>query len=251
MEHERFREALLSVMDQKEHWAWPGFTRGLVAKARLHVHLEQEYASYVRDFPVLVGRAYVLCPIAAARRELIENVYEEETGALHAGRPHPELFLEYPRGLGMDLARFEDVELLPGARSYRAVLDDATLREGWEVAAAVTTLFVEGTRFERGELDPAAPRRPEPPLAQHPLVLHYGLPLESLALTRAHRKVEGSHRAAAWRVVLEHVSSERRAEVVQAMQRALHAWLAYRDAVAAAVGLERGPDGVPRRAGSP
>jgi pyrroloquinoline-quinone synthase len=38
----------------------------------------------------------VQCPIAEVRRELIENVYEEETGGLAAGRPHPELFLLYP-----------------------------------------------------------------------------------------------------------------------------------------------------------
>lgn len=243
VDRDSFREALLAVMDQKAHWAWPAFTQGLVARERLHVHLEQEYATYVRDFPVLVARAYVSCPIAAARRELVANVYEEETGGLFAGRPHPELFLEYPRGLGMDLTRFERVELLPGARRYRDVLDEATLQSGWEAAAAVTTLFVEGTRYERGELEPGAERRPEPPLAQHPLVVHYGLPLESLALTRAHRGVEGEHRAAAWRVVLDHVQPVARPAVVCAMQRTLDAWLGYRDDVARACGVIRGPEG--------
>lgn len=241
-----FREQLLAVMERKQHWAWPAFTQGVVDRRRLHVHLEQEYATYVRDFPILVARAYVACPIPAARRELIENVYEEETGALHAGRPHPELFLEYPRGLGMDLSRFEQVELLDGAREYRRILDDATLHDDWDVGAAVTTLFVEGTRYERGELDPSSPRRPAPPLEEHPLVKHYGLPLERLALTKAHRAVEGEHRAAAWRVVLEHVEPARRPAVVAAMERALRGWQGYRDAVAAAVGLTRGPDGAPR-----
>ncbi|MGC4092067.1 MAG: iron-containing redox enzyme family protein [Polyangiaceae bacterium] len=108
-----FKEALLAVMDQKAHWAWSAFTSGRVARERLNVHLEQEYATYVRDFPVLVARAYVACPIAEARRELIANVYEEETGGLFAGRPHPELFLEYPRGLGMELSRFENVSASP------------------------------------------------------------------------------------------------------------------------------------------
>src|SRR5688572_15520492 len=116
-------------MEKKQHWAWPAFTQGLVPRDNLHVHLEQEYAVFVRDFPELVARAYVQCPIAAVRRELIENVYEEETGGLHAKKPHPELFLEYPRGLGMDLARFEDVTLLAGARRYRDFLDAATTRQ--------------------------------------------------------------------------------------------------------------------------
>ena len=233
-------------MERKVHWAWPLFTSGRVARERLHLHFEQEYATYVRDFPVLVGWAYVQCPVAEARRDLAENLYEEETGGVIAGKPHPELFLEYPRGLGMDLARFERVELLPEARAFRGVLDDRTQRRGWAQACAVTTIFLEGTDRERGELDPGAPKREAPPLERHPLVVHYGLPLESLALTKAHRRVEGSHRAAAWRIVLDHVAASDRAGVVDAMDATLAAWLAYRDAVAVACGLERLPAPAPK-----
>ena len=239
MDRLEFREALLGVMERKHHWAWPAFSTGLVAKDRLHVHLEQEYATYVRDFPVLVGRVYVRCPVPAVRRDLIENVFEEETGRLHAGRPHPELFLEYPRGLGMDLTRFEHVALLPASAAYRAFLDSATLEQPWEIGAAIMTLFVEGTPFERGELDPAAPRRPVPPLEEHPLVKHYGLPLERLALTKAHRSVEGEHRASAWRVVLDHTPAAQYQAVVDGMDGALTAWQRYRDGVAAACGVTR------------
>jgi pyrroloquinoline-quinone synthase len=240
MNREAFTEALLGVMEAKEHWAWPHFTAGRVPRDLLHIHLEQEYATYVRDFPVLVARAYVTCPIPEVRRDLIENVFEEETGRLGAGRPHPELFLEYPRGLNMDLSRFEQVQLLPQAHAYRAFLDRCTLDGGWEVAAAVTTLFLEGTKFERGELDASAPRRPATALAEHPLVKHYGLPLEALALTRAHRSVEGGHRAAAWRSLLDHVHEPRVQDaVIQAMLGALEHWLGYRDDVAAACGIVR------------
>ena len=239
MDLDAFREALLAVMERKVHWAWPLFNAGVVTADRLHVHFEQEYATYVRDFPVLVGWAYVQCPIPEVRRDLIENVYEEETGGLVAGRPHPVLFLEYPRGLGMDLARFDQVELLPAAASYRAVLDELTQKQGWEVAAAVTTIFIEGTPYERGELDAQAEKRPADALEDHPLVRHYGLPLEFLALTKAHRKVEGSHRRSAWSVVLDHVSPAARPPVIAGMQRALAAWLAYRDDVARACGLTR------------
>ena len=226
-------------MERKTHWAWPAFTTGLVDKARLHVHLEQEWEVYVRDFPVIVARAYVQCPIAAVRRELAENIYEEETGGLAAGRPHPELFLEYPRGLGMDLARFEDVKLLPEAQAYRDLLDDTTHNRGWAVAACIGTLFVEGTAHERNVLDETAPARPEPPLHEHPLVKYYNLPLECLALTKAHRQVEGDHRLAAWRMMLDHVPAENRSQVVAAMDETVDAWRRYRDAVAEACGVTR------------
>jgi pyrroloquinoline quinone (PQQ) biosynthesis protein C len=234
-----FLEALLNVMEKKRHWAWPLFTQGQVAKDKLHIHLEQEYETYVRDFPILVGWAYVQCPIAQVRQELAENIYEEETGGIAAGRPHPELFLEYPKGLGMDLSRFETIELLEGAKAYRACLDDACQNQGWAVAAGVSTLFIEGTQYERGEVDENAPKRPAPPLSEHPLVKHYGLSVEHLALTKAHRSIEGEHRQSAWDILLDHVPDKDRPAVIQAMEKALEQWLVYRDAVAAACGIQK------------
>jgi pyrroloquinoline quinone (PQQ) biosynthesis protein C len=239
MNRDDFCEALLLRMEQKTHWAWPLFTSGKVPRERLHVHLEQEYAVYVRDFPVLVARAYVQCPISAVRRELVANVYEEETGGLAAGRPHPELFLEYPRGLGMDLTRFEQIELLAGARRFREFVDHATSHMGWSVSATISTLFLEGTAYERGELDGSAPKRPETPFEQHPLVKHYGLPLSALGLAKAHRAVEGDHRKSAWNVLLSHVPEAEHARVCGALDDALVLWRAYRDDVAAACGLSR------------
>ena len=239
MNADQFLEALLTVMEQKKHWAWPSFTSGKVEKSLLHIHLEQEYEVYVRDFPIMVGRAYVQCPIAVVRQDLAENLYEEETGGLVAKRPHPELFLEYPRGLGMDLSRFKNVTLLPKSKSYRDTLDELTQHQGWDVATAIVTLFIEGTPYDRSVLDPDAPARPEPPLEEHPLVKHYGLSLEHLALTKAHREVEGEHRDAGWRMVIDHVPAHRREHVVQCMERALSGWLQYRDGIAEAVGLTR------------
>jgi len=239
VDREGFRESLLQIMERKKHWAWQHFTSGRVAKERLHVHFEQEYATYVRDFPVMVGWAYVQCPVAEVRRDLAENLYEEETGGLIAGKPHPDLFLEYPRGLGFDLARFDHVELGPAAKKFRGVLDEHTQRRGWPQACVVTTIFLEGTDHERGEIDPKAAKRPAPPLEEHPLVKHYGLPLDALALTKAHRHVEGSHRAAAWRIVLDHIPTGDRQACIAAMGATLSTWLAYRDEVAGAVGLAR------------
>lgn len=239
MNRDEFQEQLLTVMEGKDHWAWPAFRSGQVAKDKLHIHLEQEYATYVLDFPVLVGWAYVQCPFPDARRALAENLYEEETGGLFAGRPHPELFLEYPRGLGMDVSRFEQVVLLDGSASYRAFLDQASRERGWAVAAAVATIFLEGTKHERGELDPSVPKRPTPPLREHPLVKHYGLAPEHLALTKAHRAVEGHHRQEAWRVLLDFAAQGERSLVVESMREALVHWQAYRDDVAKACGLSR------------
>ncbi|HKY06911.1 MAG TPA: iron-containing redox enzyme family protein, partial [Candidatus Binatia bacterium] len=184
------------------------------------------------------GRAYVRCPIPAIRRSLAENLYEEETGGLVAGSPHPLLFLEYPRGLGMDLSRFEHVQLLPAAERYRHFLDEATQRYGWDIAAAIVTIFVEGSSDERAALARDRSFTPSP-LEDHPLVKHYGLPIEKLALTKAHREVEGDHRQAAWSAILENVSPMRRGAVIRTMEEALDLWSKYRDEVAEICGLKQ------------
>jgi len=239
MDRATFQEQLLSAMERKDHWAWSAFTDGRVPRELLHIHFEQEYATYVRDFPILVGWAYVRCPIAVVRRSLAENLYEEETGGLAAGSPHPELFLEYPRGLGMDLRRFENIRLLPAAQNYRSFLDQAIQHCGWEIAVAIVTIFIEGNKDERLAIDPNKQWGALPSLTEHPLVKHYGLPLQYLALTRAHRKVEGNHRGAAWAAILDHVTPTRRGAVVRAMNDALEHWLAYRDEVAEVCGIRR------------
>jgi len=75
------------------------------------------------------------------------------------------------------------------------------------------------------------------------LVKHYGLAVEHLALTKAHRRVEGSHRQSAWKAILDHVAPRRRGPVVRAMEAALGHWLLYRDAVAEVCGLQRNGTG--------
>ena len=85
----------------------------------------------------------------------------------------------------------------------------------------------------------AIAKLPPPPLEEHPLVKHYGMAPEHLALTKAHRQVEGDHRAAAWSAILAHVSPTRRGTVVRAMNEALERWLAYRDEVASMCGIAR------------
>jgi pyrroloquinoline-quinone synthase len=138
----------------------------------------------------------------------------------------------------MDLNRFEHVELLPSAKRYRTFLDDATQHFGWDIAAAIVTIFVEGSSDERSALE-AKERKPPAPLEDHPLVKYYGLPVARLALTKAHREVEDSHRAAAWDAILNHVVPTRRGAVVRTMNEALDLWLAYRDGVAETCGLTR------------
>jgi pyrroloquinoline-quinone synthase len=86
---ESYQEDLLSVMDRKDHWSWPHFNEGHATRAQLLTHYQQEYEVYIRDFPVFLSRVHAACPHPEVRRDLAENLFEEETGKLSLGRPHP------------------------------------------------------------------------------------------------------------------------------------------------------------------
>jgi pyrroloquinoline quinone (PQQ) biosynthesis protein C len=242
MEHvaAALREELLAVMDRKDHWAWPHLTRPGLRREQLEVHFRHEYQVYVRDFPVLLARVLGQGPPASVRHALAENIYEEETGKLSFGVPHPELFLEMIDGLGIDRARITVPEppLEPEAVDYRALLHRVSHAPPWIVGAAVLTIFVEGSVHEQAELSGT---RIVPPIdeaiAAHPMVRHYGCPVEKMRLPRAHRAVEGGHRRDAWAMVLDHATAETAGAVTRAVQEAHAAWLAYRDGVARAMGL--------------
>jgi len=240
---ESFREQLLAVMDRKNHWAWPAFSGGSITVAQLKIHFEQEYAVYVRDFPVYLARIHGKNPPLLVRKALAENLYEEETGGLTRGRSHPELFLYMMEGLGYSITDFERVMLLPDSAAYRRWLDQITTNGSWLEGAAVATIFVEGSVHERAVLDGRVrePEDVEVKVANHPLVRYHRVPSRYLDLIRAHSAVEGLHRADAWKMVLDHATSEEsRQRVVHALQRSLELWLAYRDGVARACGLSRG-----------
>ena len=241
-----FQEQLLSIMDRKHHWAWPVFSGNQIKRAQLKTHFQQEFAVYVRDFPILLGRLYGRNPPMSIRRELATNLYEEETGGLSLGRSHPGLFLEMMAGLDYSLVDFDTIRPLPASRAYRGWLDRVTARSDWLEGLAVMTIFVEGSVNDRKELSMRTEEHPksdaqiEETVARHPLVRFHGVSPKAMDLIRAHQRVEGGHRAAAWRMVLEaaRTPAQQRA-IARALSRSLEYWLRYRDAVARACGIKK------------
>jgi pyrroloquinoline-quinone synthase len=240
----RFQEELLRIMDRKHHWAWPSFADGTVSVQQLAVHFQQEYAVYVRDFPVMLARIHGHNPPTSVRRMLAENIYEEDTGGLSLGKSHPELFLQMMAGLGLAARSFERVTLLPAARRYRTWLDRASNHRQWIVGAAALTVFVEGSIKDRKELaEPSKPKTAEEIesiVQQHPLVRHYGLPLDSMDLIRSHQMVEAGHRHDAYEMVVNYAKTPPQQQaVLRCLNTCLSLWSAYRDAVARACRLRK------------
>src|SRR5262245_31322511 len=240
----QFQERLLSIMDRKHHWAWPVLTGPGISRSQPRIHFQNEYVTYVRDFPVLLARIHGRNPPTAVRRMLAENIYEEDTGGLSFGKSHPELFLHMMRGLGFTEAEFANIRPLPAARAYRNWLDRVTGHRDWVRAAAVMAIFVEGSVHDRREiLEPSAPRTAreiEKAVRNHFLVRHHGLSTEFMDLTRAHQKVESGHRHDAYAVVEAGAQGRRRQQAILAcVENTLTLWLRYRDAVARACGLSQ------------
>ncbi|HKN47474.1 MAG TPA: iron-containing redox enzyme family protein [Candidatus Polarisedimenticolia bacterium] len=238
----QLQEDLLSLMDRKNHWAWPHFNEGHASRPQLLLHFQQEFEVYVRDFPVLLSRVHSRCPHAEVRQDLAENLYEEETGKLSRGVPHPELFLVMMEGLGFPRARFKGIELVPEAAAYRAFVDWVTTRRPWIEGAALVTIFIEGSVEDRRRITAAEPEEPveiEAELRNNALIRHYGVDARFLDLKRAHHMVETGHRKMAWKMVLDHATSSRIADRIRRlMERSLDLWLLYRDGVARVCRIE-------------
>ena len=237
------RERLLEVLDRKNHWAWPWFAEGRVPLPRLLPHFQQEWEVYVRDFPILLARILGHGPPQDVCAMLAGNIYEEQTGGISGTASHPELFLRMMEGCGYRREQFARVQLLPGARAYREFLDRVSWERPWVVGGAVLTIFVEGSVNERRELAaleqaPQTDAEIEAHLREHPLVRLHKLDPKFLELQRVHKKVEGGHRRDAWDGVLGNAAGHEQA-VIAAVERALQLWLAYRDDVARACGIER------------
>ena len=237
------QNALLEVMDRKDHWAYPHFSEGRATRAQLLLHYQQEYEVYVRDFPILLSRVHARCPHPEVRQDLAENLFEEETGKLSKGVPHPELFLVMMEGLDFGRSRFTGIDLIPEAVAYRAWIDQVTRSRPWIEGAALVTIFIEGSREDRRRVTAEEPEDPvdvEAELRANFLVRHYKADPRFLDLKRAHHMVESGHRKMAWKMVLEHATTARRADRLQKLlENTLNLWLLYRDGVARASRIPR------------
>src|SRR2546425_12339 len=76
---DQLRDKLLAIMDRKDHWAWKHFSGPQITKAQLETHFRQEYAVYVRDFPVF------LLPSPPKDAEQIEEIVRKHRLVHHHG----------------------------------------------------------------------------------------------------------------------------------------------------------------------
>lgn len=233
-------------MDQKNHWGWNFLSKPGLKKSQLLIHFQQEYEVYVRDFPIFLARILGRMEVGhfSLKRELAENLYEEQTGGvskkISQNRSHPELFLKMMKGLGYRDRDFEKISLLPTSLAYRCFLDKVTLIDDWRVAAAVMTLFVEGSVHDRQRLKASyqESKSLSDKLKDHAMIKYYGLKLKDADLIKVHYAVEGDHRRSAWEGLVQSIPEFLKGLVIQRMKEALDLWLLFRDGVCLEMGLD-------------
>ncbi len=260
-----YRNELLGIMAGKNHYAGPMFA-GAVPKENTGYHFEAEARAFVDPFTRYLGGALAQCPIPEIRAALAENIFEEEVGdgarkiiveqkltdTVPEDTSHFALFLLIPQGMGHDTAEYGKRELGPKTEAYRNFLFDATNNHGWEVAVAVSTLFLEGNQHEwevfADDFPERVPHTQAETMDQHPIHTGYGVPVENLLLPAVHHVFDsagGAHRLAAWNMILG-IDERKRPEVIAFMREALRVWHEWRDEVAEMCGIEKGEDGAPR-----
>ncbi|MCC3409733.1 MAG: CADD family putative folate metabolism protein [Microcoleus sp. PH2017_10_PVI_O_A] len=100
MTQQQFLEQLNSILDQNhllKHPFYQMWNEGKLDLAMLQEYA-QEYYLQVHNFPTYVSATHAACDDIKIRQMLLENLIEEERGAAN----HPELWLRFAEGLGLD-----------------------------------------------------------------------------------------------------------------------------------------------------
>jgi len=131
----RLRDAVMeySMLKHPFYVAW---TEGKLSKPVLAEYAKQYYA-HVRAFPTYVSGVHSRCEDLAVRRQLLENLIEEERG----DENHPELWLRFAEALGVDREAVKSAELLPATKASVKSLQSLTQCEDYSQGLAALLAY--------------------------------------------------------------------------------------------------------------
>jgi len=164
----------------------------------------RQYFAHVDAFPRYLGAIHSQCTDATERRTLLENLNDEE--GLSHGQSHPELWLNFARGLGVE----RDQVLSAGRRAA--------------IQKVVDTFFTYArSSYHEGLGALYAYEQQVPEIAESKIAglkERYGISdPETLSFFEVHRVADVHHRKAL-KDILDHLPEEQKAEATQA---AVHA----------------------------
>jgi pyrroloquinoline-quinone synthase len=131
-----------------KHPFYQAWNEGQLSKPVLAEYAKQYYA-HVRAFPTYVSAVHSRCEDLETRQMLLENLIEEERG----DENHPELWLRFAEGLGVERQDVKDAELLASTEASVASLKSLTqsddYREGLAALFAYESQIPEVAKTKR------------------------------------------------------------------------------------------------------
>jgi pyrroloquinoline-quinone synthase len=107
------------------------WSQGKLSRETLAEYSKQYYA-HVSAFPTYVSAVHSRCDSLPVRQLLLENLIEEERGLEN----HPELWLRFAEGLGVDRKQVQTADLLPSTRQSVANLKALTSNADYRLGVA-------------------------------------------------------------------------------------------------------------------
>lgn len=186
------------------HPFYQSWNEGTLSKEVLQKYAK-EYHSHVQAFPRYISATHAQCDDIAARRVLLENLNDEEGWQ---GKPHPELWVQFARGLG--------VEFLDGQR-------ESTIQN-------VISTFMDASKhsFHTGLASLYAYEYQVPEVAETKidgLIKYYGVESEeALEFFRVHLKADIYHRQAIEKLLDDFSEEEKQEALIAAKKSAKALW---------------------------
>jgi pyrroloquinoline-quinone synthase len=206
------------------HPLWLELADGKLNREQLQLFAVQFFLQ-VREFPRAVSGMHANCPFPDERKELAENIYEEETGRVSGcNQPHPELFIRFGEAVGLSRSEMTEGRPLPATRALIDWFELSTKQRSFIEAAAAINLAAEGQ--VPGAFGPMARRLEE----------NYGLSREAVEFWDIHEMADAEHSDVGNHIVVRHAAdAATQARVRDALQHSLDAWWQFFDGIRAAI----------------
>lgn len=207
LSHPLLEEEFLKKLDETiaqhsllEHPFYQLWTEGKLTKEMLAEYSKQYYA-HVQSFPVYLSAVHSRCDNADVRQLLLENLIEEE----HGEDNHPELWLRFAAGLGVDRSEVQSAQPITETRESVQALKALTTRD--QFIEGVAALYA----FESQVPEIARSKR-------EGLAKFYNLSApETVAYFSVHEQADIEHREAEQQILAKHCTT------AQNQERALNA----------------------------
>jgi pyrroloquinoline-quinone synthase len=196
-----------------KHPFYQAWSHGEVARSTLQEYAGQYY-QFERSFPKYVAAAFARTDDPAGRRALLGNLVDEE------GRDptHPELWLRFAEGLGLDRAAVSNAPTLAATRRLLATYERLAVRG--TAGSALGALYAYESIFPAVAAEKA-----------RGLAAHYGITDErSLEFFRVHTVADVEHSAAERRLISAALANGEGAATERAVAQTVDAWWGFLDA---------------------